>query len=211
MAKKNASGGVASGLRPDADVERRREMAEAGDVAGILELLGTMRADADRANDILKELGMAIGVRAGMDPEGFSRDVYARMVAMTAHLLFRSQFFVDRRIQAYSRAPWGMGRPDLPSDIEAALARLRDLQGHVGELLQGQAAVARMWELTRAKRLENDGAGDQAVTRSRGRKDRRPTEARKKPTPHVNGHQGNRISDLLDGLVIGSDGAEHDG
>src|SRR4051794_38056314 len=90
MAKQKERRESKENIRPDADVELRREMARTGDVGGILNLLATMRCDIDRAGEILRELGTAIGVRAQQDPEDFSREVFARMVAMSAHLMFRA-------------------------------------------------------------------------------------------------------------------------
>lgn len=211
MTKQHGIGEGAGQIRPDADTKLRREMARTGDVGGILELLTNMRPDAERLGELLNELSTAIGVKAERDPEGFARQVYAQMVASGASLLFRSQHFINLRIEAFGRAPWGMGKAELPADIEAALARLRDLQAHVGELLQGQATVARLWELTRSKRLENDGAQDGAAPRSRRPRNGRPAEHSSKAATLANGHSDNRIAGLLDGMTIGRDGVDHDG
>lgn len=196
-------------IRPDADVALRREMVRTGDVGGLMDMLATMRSDIERASEILKELGMAIGVRAQQDPEAFSREVYARMVALSSFLVLRCQYFVSLRIEAFSRAPWGMGRPDLPADIEASLARLRDLQEHVGELLQGQASVARSWALTRAKVREQERSRNRRGKNGRGRGSGRKSGDLETPA-HTNGHSPNRLAGLLGGLA-GDDGAGLDG
>lgn len=155
MSGKTTSVKSATTIRPDADAGLRQEMARSGDVGGILDLLDSMRPDILLAGELLDELRTAVGVKTRQDPEAFARETFARMAAMSAYLLFRAQHLLSLRVEGHSRAPWGQGRLDLPPDIENALARLWELQHHVGELLQAQAAVARSWALTKAKAREN--------------------------------------------------------
>ncbi|MCA1684974.1 MAG: hypothetical protein LC745_03115 [Planctomycetia bacterium] len=205
---------------------RREKWAGAGDVDAIWAQL--TRPGADTA-ELFPLLLKALEARARRHPEQFSGEILARIVSMTTFLALRSHYLLAARIEQFDSSPQGRGRVELPPAFaEKVIPQVLALHGSLAETLHAQATVARVWELTRAKKLENDGAGGKArakaTTKGKAKARRMPIS-----TPanvngkhngtiktHANGeHHGdgkpvNRLAGLLGGLGLNADGVHHD-
>ena len=194
--------------------EVRARWAERGDVEALWRLIRDSRWDDIDQEETFKLLLRAVEVRGREDPEGFAALLLGQMVGFTAGLVFRSQRYVDIRVVEHARANRVRGPVDLPQDVvEPLLPRTLELQHHLAELLQVQANVARVRELTRNKRLENHRAGDTSVTAPRARSSGKKVE-KEGGTPGPldrDGETSNRIAGYLNGRRPGANGEAHHG
>ena len=220
--------------------EKRELAARSGDIDSLWNELTTRHYSLIDQEELFGLLLRALDVRSRLDPEAFAGDTFARMIGFISYLTLRSSFYVNARVARHGRATQGNGPADFPPDVaETLIPRLVDLQGHLIELMQAQAATARSWELARAKRAENGQAvgGDgkaPAVRRSRklqasanghakpseapGKKPRKAS-AKDRSNGKSNGRQEpvvldagpvNRIGRYLNGHGTGSNGVGHD-
>jgi hypothetical protein len=144
----------------------------------------------------------AIEARSARDPAGFAEAVFSRMVGFTGYLTLRSQYYLTHVIRTADRQGQSKGTPALPREVtDVYLPRLMELQGHLGELAQLQASTARLWELARQRRLENDQAERDG---SRPRPRRRPPASPPLEVPAGSAYGAdepvNRLAGLLEGL-----------
>jgi hypothetical protein len=138
---------------------RRRELAEAGEVGPLWELVTTAPWSMVNHEDVFRLLLGALEVRARRDPQGFAEECFARMVGMTSYLVYRSHYILGLKVEAHAAQARARGPSDLPRDAcEVLLPRILRLQSHLAELLQARASVARRHELTRSKRTGDDRA-----------------------------------------------------
>lgn len=209
---------------------RREAMAAAGDVDAVWAELTRPRPAPVDTETLFPLLLRAVEVRARRSPELFSSEILAKIVSLTSFLTLRSHYLLTKRIEQFDRSPQGRGRVELPPAFtEKVIPQLMDLQRSLCEILHAQAAVLRMHELARAKRIENDGAGSKppakATPDGKAEVRRKPasTQARvngknkgnvKAPANgehHGNGKPVNRLAGLLDGLGLTADGVHQDG
>jgi hypothetical protein len=186
--------------RPPSLSEQYRHSAATGDLDGLLRLIAEQPGcllDPDEPGRLLLQ---AIEVRAKQDPARFADELLTRMFAFSGYLLFRAQMYAASRIAQHDRDRGPRGLPDLADPaLERCLARLLELQTHVAELSQAQASTARLWELTRQKKQENDQRERAA------RKRREPASensALNGQAESANGHPApaNRLLGLFNGL-----------
>ncbi|MEO6808905.1 MAG: hypothetical protein ABI353_07315 [Isosphaeraceae bacterium] len=164
-------------LTPEADeareptiCEKRELAARSGDIDSLWNELTTRHYSLIDQEELFGHLLRALEVRSRRDPEAFAGDTFARMIGFVSYLTLRSTFYVNARIARYGRATQGNGPAAFPPDVaEKLIPRLIDLQGHLAELIQGQATTARQWELIHAKRAENGRGvgGDVKANRAR--------------------------------------------
>jgi hypothetical protein len=145
--------------------ESRRHLAETGRYE---ELLTQLAAIPWTVIDVEATWGLvlrAIEVRGQEDPDRLADDVLNRMVQFTSYLLMRTHFIVGLRISQHDHALRTRGHVDFSPDVLAKLIpMLVELQGHVADLIQTQAAVTRLRLLARRGRIRNDRA-ERATTR----------------------------------------------
>jgi len=111
--------------------------------------------------EMLRLLMRACQVRARSDPRGFAETLFAEMAAFNGLLLLRTQLRLAGRVASCGEGSGQPGIAELPSDVtERLLPALSELQRGLGEVLATQAATARMWALTDARRAANgEGSG----------------------------------------------------
>lgn len=152
---------------PEAREPTPRELASrSGDVDTLWNELTTRHFSMVDQEEIFGHLLRAIEVRCRQDPEAFAAENFSRMIGFVSYLTLRATFYASHRIARHGRATRDNGPADFPPEVaEKLIPRLMDLQGHLSELMQAQAASARSWELILAKRIENDrtvGSGGKA-------------------------------------------------
>jgi hypothetical protein len=186
--------------RPPSLSEQYRHTAATGDLDGLLRLITEQPCCLLGPDEPGRLLLQAIEVRAKQDPARFADELFTRLFAFASYLLLRAQMYTASRIAQHDRDRGPRGLPDLADPVlERCLARLLELQTHVAELSQAQASTARLWELTRQKKQENDQRERAA------RKRREPASengALNGHTESANGHPApaNRLLGLFDGL-----------
>jgi hypothetical protein len=148
--------------------EVRKQWAESGDVDALLNLIRDTPWCLISIGEQLRNLHRACEVRARSDPEGFARDIFARMIGFHAFLVLRSQQHLYGRIVGRGELPSTAAIADLPTDTtERLLPRLLESERVMCELLHGQASTARQWALTRAKeaKAEREVTADRKAPR----------------------------------------------
>jgi hypothetical protein len=145
--------------------ESRRHLAETGRFE---ELLKQITAIPWTMIDVEATWGLvlrAIEVRGREGPERLADDILNTMVQFTSYLLMRTHFIVGLRISQRDHAMRTQGHADFAPDVLAKyIPMLVELQGHVADLIQTQAAVTRSRQLARRGRIKNDRA-ERATTR----------------------------------------------
>jgi hypothetical protein len=213
MSGKTEEGARRRRSRKLAPHERRILWAENGDVEQLWGALAAARWDliADM-EQVFSLLLKAITVRAGRDPAGFAAETFTRMIGFNTYLLMRSQMYINLRLGQHGRSTRALGRPDFSlAAVEPLIPGLLELQKALAETLQAQGATLRAFELTRAKRLENDRAeGLKAGARQPAPRAHAPANGAAEPMD-VADHTFNRIRGLLDGDMPDTDGATHHG
>lgn len=137
-------------------LEQREQMAAAGDVEGLWAFICRADWGLHDLPQAFKLLLKAIEVAGQKDPERFSRDIFAHMVALPAYLIFRTHYYIGTLLSQYDRVTQSNGPPSLSTELmEKFVPRLVELQTHVAALAESQARTARLWELTRRKRQKN--------------------------------------------------------
>jgi hypothetical protein len=87
------------------------------------------------------------------------------MVQFTSYLLMRTHFLVGLRMSQRDNALRTHGHVDFsPEVLTKHIPMLVELQGHVADLIQTQAAVIRLRQLARRGKIKNDRA-ERATTR----------------------------------------------
>ena len=81
---------------------RRRELAEAGEVGPLWELVTTAPWSMVNHEDVFRLLLGALEVRARRDPQGFAEECFARMVGMTSYLVYRSHYILGLKVEAHA-------------------------------------------------------------------------------------------------------------
>jgi hypothetical protein len=191
--------------------EQRVLWAEDGDVEQIWGVLAAARWDliADM-EQVFSLLLRAITVRAERDPAGFAAETFTRMVGFNTYLLMRAQLYVNLRLGQHGRSMRALGRPDFSlAAVAELIPGMLELQKALAETLQAQGTTLRAFELTRAKRLENDRAeGLKAAAGQPTPRAHAPANGAAEPMDGAD-HTFNRITGLLDGDMPDTDGATH--
>jgi hypothetical protein len=232
MASKSQPVPAPRGPQPPTIRETRLALAESGQYEELMTILKETNWSILDVDEIWGLILRAMEVRAGQDPERFAADIYAEMVSFSSNLVMRTHFFLSRRILHQGETvragdPAGID----PHTFEGHIPKLLELQQHVIELFQGQAATARAWQLARRGRIKND-----KVERTSSRPPRKLTVEVAAPTKaapvndaadhertvelkvlnghpkatYSNGKPANRIDVLLGVLGSGVDEASHD-
>jgi len=141
--------------------EQRQQLADAGDVEGIWQIISTANPIMVDWEELFQLLLRAMIIRSRTEPERFSAEMLSRMFALTSFLTLRTHHHIARLIARYDRSDCG-GSADLPREFDTILPRLIELQRHLGEIAHHQAGVCRLWELARGRRMENDRTNDSA-------------------------------------------------
>src|SRR4051794_12369618 len=122
--------------------ERREQAARAGDVDAIWHELVTRHFSMVDQEELFGLLLRALDARSRDDPAAFAAENYTRMVGFISYLALRTSFYVSHRIARHGRSTRHDGPSDFPPDVaERLIPRLMDLQGHLTELMQAQAAT----------------------------------------------------------------------
>ena len=218
----------------------REKAARSGDIDALWDELVTKKWTMVDQEEIFGHLLRAIEVRSREDPEAFAGDMFARMTGLIGYLTLRSHFYLGHRVGQHGRATRDWGPADFPKDVvESLLPRTLAFQGHLSELMQAQASVARQWELVHGKRAENGrGVGGDGKANGTRRPHKAPASANGHTKPpeapdakprkasgkdrangKSNGHAEpvildvgpiNRIGRYLNGHGSGSNGVGHD-
>lgn len=147
MSRKTAAGSERH-LTP---AERRRRHAEAGDVQAIWAELTDKPWTLLDLSEMFRLLLVALEVAGREDPAALSEQLFGRMVAFTGCLTLRSHYLIGRIFAGHdSNTNGGRAALFLPRDLTSEhLAQILELQGHLSQLLETEARVARLWGLTR--------------------------------------------------------------
>ena len=183
-------------------------MVEAGDVERLLGLLRSQPLGYYDVPHLLRLVMRACQVRARSDPRGFSEALFSEMAAFDGYLLLRTQLRLAGRVTSHGEGSGQPGIAELPSDVtERLLPALSELQRGLGEVLATQAATARMWALTDARRAANgDGAGTgPSVPLPAGKSDAPEAGRRRRRTP-----DGKAVV-TTNGKVMGATNGQADG
>ena len=163
--------------------ESRRQLAETGKYE---ELLRQLAAKPWTMIDVEETWGLvlrAIEVRSQEDREGFADNILNTMVQFSSYLLLRTHFIVGRRISQHDHAQRTCGHVDFSPDVLTKhIPMLTELQGHVADLIQTQAAVIRLRQLARRGKIKNDRA-ERATTRQARRHAKPDPVSIRKPEP----------------------------
>ena len=208
MSRANDAGDGSGRTRAMTPRESRRHLTETGRYE---DLLKQLTAIPWTMIDVEQTWGLvlrAIEVRGREDPERFADDVLNRMVQFTSYLLMRTHFIVGLRVSQHDHALRTQGHVDFSPDVFTRhIPMLVELQGHVADLIQTQAAVIRLRQLARRGRIKNDRA-ERATTRQ-ARRDAKPDPVSvRQPGPaYPNGKPVERSVPRTDGVQ--DDGREH--
>jgi hypothetical protein len=145
--------------------ESRRHLAETGRYEELLRQLAAIPWTVVDVGETWSLVLRAIEVRGREDPDRLADDVLNRMVQFTSYLLMRTHFIVGLRISQHDHALRTRGHVDFSPDVLTKyIPMLVELQGHVADLIQTQAAVIRLRQLARRGKIKNDRA-ERATTR----------------------------------------------
>jgi CRP-like cAMP-binding protein len=149
---------IVIGPRKPSPLELREPLVERGDVAGLYDtILKTPWHELQRG-EAFGQLLRAIHVASRQDPSGFSDELFHLMATASSYATLRVQHMLLNRISESDRQTNGR-LPEIPRDVlEEYLQHVHLMQGHLAEILQARATTARLWELARQKRLDNDRA-----------------------------------------------------
>lgn len=132
--------------------EIRRRWASEGNIEALLKLIRETPWSFISIDEQLQNLMAACRAGAKADPEGFSREVFAEMVAFTAYLTLRTQLYVGQKVVGRGAMPCTPALADFSVDIlERLVPRLLEMERGMAEVLHAQAVTARVWALARAK------------------------------------------------------------
>jgi hypothetical protein len=159
MAKMSQPVPVPSGPQPPTIRETRLALAEAGKYEELVKILKVTDWSILNVDEIWGLVLRAMEVRAKQDPERFAADIYAEMVSLSSYMVMRAQFFLSRRILHQGQTMRAGDHAGIdPHIYQDHIPKLVELQEHVDELFQGQAATARAWQLARRGKIKNDKA-----------------------------------------------------
>jgi hypothetical protein len=196
MASKSQPVPVPNGPQPPTIRESRLALAEAGKYEELEAILKETHPSILDVEEIWSFVLRAMEVRARQDPQRFAADIYAGMVSFSSYMAMRARHFLGRRLLHQGEAvragdPAGVD----PHTYDDHVPKLVELQGHVAELLQGQAATARAWQLARRGKIENEKA-----ERASSRPPRMPTaeaEAPSEAAPAQDGTDPEQTGELV--------------
>jgi hypothetical protein len=138
--------------------EQREEFVRQGDIAGLYERILKTPWHSTNLGEAFGQLFRAIDVAGRKDPAAFSDDLFQIMLAASSYATLRVQYLLLNRISETDRQTNGR-LPEIPRDVlEEHLLHVHQMQGHLAEILQARATTARLWELARQKKLDNDRA-----------------------------------------------------
>jgi hypothetical protein len=155
--------------------EERERCAQAGDIDGLFDLLLRSRPGELDLPAVYDQLGRAIETASRGDPAAFTETLFRRLLAFTAYLALRVQYDSSLALAADDAARSGPTRPVSPEFFDQHLARLQQVQQMVGEIAQGWAAAARLWELARRRRREEAPEPKKRLAPSPARRGRNPS------------------------------------
>jgi hypothetical protein len=161
--------------------ETREEMACSGDVSGLLHVLTTSTPGLFGVEETFRLFARAIQVRSRQDPAGFAAELFGRMVGLVGYLVMRAHIHAERLVAVHDRRDRAFA--EVPRELtDVLLPQLIQLQEHLAELMSAQAAVARLWALTRHKELESNRAAHPEVRPGNGAPRRDDPPAGTQPT-----------------------------
>jgi hypothetical protein len=149
---------IVIGPRKPSPLELREPLVERGDVAGLYDTIMKAPWHELQRGEAFGQLLRAIHVASRQDPSGFSDEIFHVMLAASTYSTLRVQLMLLDRTGESDRQTNGR-LPEIPRDVlEEHLRHVYQMQGHVAEILQARATTARLWELARQKKLDNDRA-----------------------------------------------------
>jgi hypothetical protein len=197
------------GPRPS---EIRARWASDGAVQDLWNVLVNTPWDRIDREIVFKQLLQALEVRSRSDPERFAADVFERMTTLVTSLLLRCHLHLATCLEQHGRAVRMRAQPpgDLPAvAVETLIPRTLQLQEHLATLLLSQAGVARQWALVR-KNEAKAGRDGVAKPRRKAGKEEACTDPDRPSARPIDGHANDRVTDLRNGPVRGSNGV-HEG
>ena len=191
--------------------ESRRHLAETGRYEDLLKQLAAIPWTLIDVEETWGLVLRAIEVRGREDPERFADDVLNRMVQFTSYLLLRTHFIVGLRMTQHDHAQRTWGHVDFSPDVLTKhIPMLVELQGHVADLIQTQAAVIRLRQLARRGKIKNDRA-ERATTRQARRSAKPDPVSIRQPGPACpNGKPVERNGGPVDRSGPRTDGVQDD-
>jgi hypothetical protein len=130
-------------------IEKREQLARAGDVRGLFQLIagsGPGLLDIKSAYSLLYQ---ALDVASSRDPADFAGEIFQQMVSFSSYVLLRVQLQCKQSLEQHDYRCGGQGQ-QLPTDlVETELPQLHEIQAQVSEVLHAQASTARLWQMAR--------------------------------------------------------------
>src|SRR5262245_34266132 len=132
--------------------ERRRLLAENGDVQGIWDILSTTPWSMLDLEEMFRLLLRALEVSGARDPAAHAEQLFQRMLTFSACLVLRTHYYIGRILSGHDRSTTGRAALFLPRDLTGAhLSQVLELQGHLAQLLECQGRTARLWQLAQRR------------------------------------------------------------
>jgi hypothetical protein len=177
--------------------EVREQLAEAGDVRGLLEHICQQPWTTLDRRDAFAQLRRAIDAASRRDPAGFCDSVFQSMLATASYAVFRVQYLVLQGCYQSDHAA-SARPPSPPVDAVNLQTQLVEVQRHAAEIAQAWASTSRLWALARQRELENDRA------------QRRPTGLREPRSSRARSANGKRSANGVNGRANRVLGNGHD-
>lgn len=132
-----------SSSEPPTPQEVREQLAEAGDLAGLLEhILATPSSMLDPRRAFV-QVQRAISSISGRSPAGFCQEIFRATLAFHANVLMRAQYCYTRALEKSDT------RGGTPPEVAEAWKQLNEVQAQVMQIAQAWAATNRRWELAK--------------------------------------------------------------
>jgi hypothetical protein len=172
-------------------------MAERGDVAGLFQHLTACPRSWIDYPEVLPLLLKAVEVRATQQPAGFTDDLFHRILTFSTFLLLRCHLYAAKILDRQDCELQQRGSWEPSAALEGVMPHLLQLQQHLVEIMQAQATVQRLRELTRQKSLENQRLMNSSRKPLKSQSD--PVAKQRRGTAGSNGKVPvNRLAGLVD-------------
>jgi hypothetical protein len=133
-------------------LEEREQMARAGDVRGLFELITRSPAGTFNLSSAFDQLRRALAVAGTGDPAKFADRLYEYMGCFCGYVMLRAQFHCLRTLE---NCDWQTRQ--MPSELtNHLLPQLHSIQTQLVEIQQARASTARLWQLARKSRQEKE-------------------------------------------------------